>query len=360
MFDVICVGGGPAGSAAASFLARRGFSVLVLDRDRFPREKACGEGILPHGKAVLDRIGVALPEARSVRGLRFRVDGETAFLPFPEGSGLAVRRLHLDHALIRHAEGSGARVVRAGVHRVEPGRVHTDRGTFEGRFLIGADGPTSVFHRSFGIRVDAPPGRVGLSTHLTGFDAEPGTVEVALIPGGEVYLTPVDRGLTLVALLLDRRAAPRPDAVIPFLREVLPHRTVAVVAAGPVLAAAPLATRARAWSGPGWVLIGDAAGRIDPVSGQGISVALATAEMAAETVERVLGGRGHEAEFEARARAFRRPLERVTRWLAGASAHPALARRLLRRPQALVPLVRAATGLDPGRSPVGFLLRAVP
>jgi flavin-dependent dehydrogenase len=241
---------------------------------------------------------------------------------------------------------------------VEPGRVHTDRGTFEGRFLIGADGPASVFHRSFGIRVEAPPRRVGLSTHLTGFEAEPGTVEVVLIPGGEIYLAPVDRELTLVALLLDRRAAPPPGAVVPFLGRVLPERTAAAVAAGPVLAAAPLATRARRWSGPGWLLVGDAAGRIDPVSGQGMSVALSTAVLAADTVDRVLRGRGRESEYEARARAFRRPLERVTGWLLAASAHPALARRLLGRPRLLAPLIRVATGLDRDVSLVGMLLQA--
>src|SRR5258706_7797054 len=104
MTDVVCVGGSVAGAATAGFLARAGKRVIVLDRAEFPRWKACGEGILPHGSAVLDRLGVDLPEATTIRGIRFAVapglPGSpvspgaapvvSAWLPFPGRAGRAL------------------------------------------------------------------------------------------------------------------------------------------------------------------------------------------------------------------------------------------------------------------------------
>ncbi len=215
MFDVICVGGGIAGATTAGILARSGRRVLVLERSCVPRDKACGEGILPHGVLVLDRLEVPLPRATLTRGIHFQIGGESLVLDFPDGHGLAVRRFYLDDALRRFAIEAGAEVRQATVRRIEVskevgerqgessraatqlegraasgcppardssrpvgreradsigrssplptgvgGRVSTDQGVFEGSLLVGADGVHSVFHRDLGLRRRVP-GRGG-------------------------------------------------------------------------------------------------------------------------------------------------------------------------------------------------------
>ncbi len=348
MHDVIVVGGGPSGAATAFHLARRGFSVRVLDRDRFPREKACGEGLLPHGAAALARLGPLPLPVVPVPGLRFRSGVAEAFLPFPAGHGLAVRRWELDRAIRGAAAAAGADLEPARVFRVERGRAVTDRGDFEARCLVGADGVNSVVPRAFGVSVRRSPDRMGLAGHLRGMEPAPRTVEVVLFGRGELYLSPVGPGLTLAALLAHRDAGLRPADHLPLVRRLLGPRAASARPVGRVLAAAPLATRAARPAGPGWFLVGDAAGRIDPVSGQGLSVALLSAELAADAVEAALRGTAAPAMAAAgyarRLAALRAPLERVTRLLLGLSRHPRLARILLERPDRLRPLVRMAVG----------------
>ena len=344
-----------AGAAAAAFLARRGRSVLVLERARFPREKACGEGILPHGVRVLRRLGRCPDHGVLTRGIRIRVGSRDRVLPFPSGPGMAVRRLHLDAALLGLAREAGARVLREAVHRVSPGEVVTSRGIHRGRILVGADGCGSIFHRAFGVRRREDRGRIGVSTHLTGFEAEPDLVEVVVFQGGELYLAPVEAGVTLAALLLDRGFAgkrgllggARSGRILDVIREAAGERASGASVAAPVHASAPLSTRVGRVAGERWLLAGDAAGRIDPISGQGLSVALASGEMAAEAIDAHLGRGTPLAGYASRLRRFREPLERVTRLLLLGSRHHRLASFLLGREGAATALLMAATGEAP-------------
>lgn len=406
MFDVICVGGGVAGATTAGVLARGGRRVLVLERSCVPRDKACGEGILPHGVHVLDRLGVPLPRATLTRGIHFRIGGESLVLDFPEGHGVAVRRFYLDDALRRFAIEAGAEVRQATVRQVDVfkevaerqpgtsraatllegrassgcppardssrpvgrekadpagrsgpgptmgGRVSTDQGIFEGNLLVGADGIHSVFHRDLGLRRRDPAGgagsrRIGFSTHLTGFRASPDLVEVVCFDGGEVYIAPVPGGLTLVALLVEERLGLRASDVFAFVSQLLPDRAVGTRLATPVLGSSPLAYSVDRIAGENWMLVGDSAGRIDPITGEGLSVALTSGVMAAEAAERALSGEGSLLEYETRVRAFRRPLEQVTSLLLYMSRHPRLARPFLRLGSGrLSVLMRVATGME--------------
>lgn len=440
MADVICVGGGVAGAVTAGILARHGRKVLVLERRCVPRDKACGEGILPHGVAILDELGVPLPRATLTRGIRFRVledgmrgkggvDGTepagwengrrsaggisgglrsepgAATVPFPEGRGLAVRRRELDAALRAFAAASGAEIRETTVRRVEvpgpldssgpparrewtgpalrprprgvagpgdsaaPVRVTTDSEVVEGSLLVGADGAHSLLHRSLNLRVRDPGTRIGFSTHFTGFAAEPDLVEVVCFRGGEVYIAPVGSGVTLVALLAERRLALRSSQVVSFLRSLLPLRMAGARLAGPVLGKAPLSFSVDRMAGERWALVGDAAGCVDPLTGEGMSLALVGGSMLAEALEAALAlrdaagvgapgwpGSGARAvpwsrhplaAYERRARAYRRSIERLTSVLLFAARRPWLARRLLQREAAMAPMMRVATGMEP-------------
>jgi flavin-dependent dehydrogenase len=345
MADVICVGGSVAGAAVAGFLARSGRHVIVLDRAEFPRFKACGEGLLPHGCGVLDRLGVALPEASTITGIRFSLSGgASAWLPFPGRAGRAVSRFVLDEAIRARAMALGVEFVQARALRVEPGRVITDRGMFEAPFLIGADGARSVFHSAFGVRARVPRRRVGFSSHWNGALAEAGEVHVTAFKGGELYVAPVENGLVLASLLLDRRFVLEQgfsvSGMSAFLQERFPEMFGRARRIGPILGAYPLSVCVNRVSGSDWLLVGDAAGSVDAISGEGMSLALRGAEIAADC----LVNGWDPAFYAARLRAMRRPIERLTWMMLFLARHPRLAGLAFRFEKSLAPMMRVAVG----------------
>ena len=345
MADVICVGGSVAGAAVAGFLARSGRHVIVLDRAEFPRWKACGEGVLPHGCSVLDRLGVELPEASLITGIRFSLsDGPGAWLPFPGRAGRAVSRFVLDEAIRARASALGAEFIHARAVRVEPGRVITERGVFEAPFLIGADGARSMFHPAFGVDARIARKRVGFSSHWKGALTSPSEVHVTAFRGGELYVAPVESGLTLASLLLNRRFVVEQEfsmsGMSDFLRSRFPERFGRAQRVGPILGAYPLSTRVNRVAGPDWLLVGDAAGSVDAISGEGVSLALRGAEIAAECLED-----GWDAAMYAeRVRVMRRPIERLTGVMLFLARHRALAGLAFRFEKSLAPMMRVAVG----------------
>ena len=345
MADVICVGGSVAGAAVAGFLARSGRHVIVLDRAEFPRAKACGEGVLPQGCAVLDRLGVSLPEASTITGIRFSLShGPGAWLPFPGRAGRAVSRFVLDAAIRARASALGAEFIHARAMRVEPGRVITDRGVFEAPFLIGADGGRSMFHSAFGVDARLARERVGFSSHWNGALTSPSEVHVTAFRGGELYVAPVESGLTLASLLLDRRFVFEQgfsvSGMSDFLRSRFPEQFGRARRVGPILGAYPLSTRVKRVAGPDWLLVGDAAGSVDAISGEGMSLALRGAEIAAECI--VEGW--DPSVYSERLRAMQKPIERLTGLMLFLARHRRLAGLAFRFEKSLAPMMRVAVG----------------
>lgn len=272
--DVAIVGAGPAGSALAIALGGRGVRVNLYEKARTPRLKPCGEGILPHGVAALDAITGGLPEAPRVRGLRFVVDGLAVEGDFPEDRGLVVRRDRL-HAWLLD------RVAAIPEVDVRMGTPYTPGGE---RWVVGADGARSMFHRRLPVSRPAVR-RVGLSTHMTGIEGVGDQVEVFFHEAGEVYIAPSGGGEALVAALLYQRTFRR-DGLSWLLRDIpeLRARTSHIAMTSPLLASAPLGLHAPRVVDGNLLLIGDAAGAPDPITGDGMALAFSSVGPAADAI----------------------------------------------------------------------------
>ncbi len=271
--DVAIAGGGPAGAALAIELGRRGVRVNLYEKARHPRLKACGEGLLPHGAAALSAIA-GLPDAPRVRGLRFSVGDASTDADFPEGFGLVVRRDSFDAWLFERAAATPNVDARMATPYVSEGE----------RFVVGADGRHSQFHR----QLDAHRprhARVGLSTHVIGLDGVSDRVEVFFHPEGELYVAPTGGGEALVAALFHQERFRRDG--ISYLLHTIPavrDRAQRVEFTTPVLAASPLGLRLSRIVDHGLLLIGDAAGAPDPITGDGIAMAMASVKPAADAI----------------------------------------------------------------------------
>lgn len=278
-FDLVIAGGGPVGLVAAIAARRRGLSAVVVERSPELPRKACGEGMMPGAVAVLEALGVTLGGGVEFRGIRF-VDGDAvAEGEFPEGKGRAIAREQLMRALAERAQAAGVvlllghtlrefryreRVLHAQVS--SPGGVAALRG----QLLVGADGLRSGVRRRLGHEL--PPRRsprFGLQRH---YRCPPWTdcVEVHWSDEAEAYVTPLGPQQVGVALL--SQGAPAPYEAL-LRRFPAIERALAVGAApGRVRGAGPFEQRVSSVLAPGVALVGDAAGYLDAVSGEGLAI----------------------------------------------------------------------------------------
>jgi menaquinone-9 beta-reductase len=305
-FDVIVVGAGPAGSATASLFAQQGRRVLLLDAARFPRAKPCAEYVSPGGVAILERLGAlerieATPTHRWLRGMQLRSPrGNRHLIEYHtlDGSarrGLSVPRLVMDAALLDVARARGAEVregfrVRAVWHA--NGQVRGVIGPLGERLgaelVIGADGLHSVIARGVGARRPALwPRRLGLVSHWEHVDWPEDFGCMLVGQRGYVGVAPLDNsGLVSVGLVggmprgrLGASAAALEAGLSDFPE--LQKRLRGGRLVGPVQGIGPLCVRLTTCSGPGYRLVGDAAGFFDPFTGEGIFRALRSAELVA-------------------------------------------------------------------------------
>lgn len=341
--DVTVVGGGPAGAATAIALGQRGVRVALYERSRTPHLKACGEGLLPHGVEALQLLVGELPDAPRVRGLRFVIGRESREADFPAGEGLVVRRDRFDAWLLdRAAATPNVDVRRGALFRQD-----------EGRLVVGADGKRSMFHRRLPARPSSRQ-RVGLSTHMTGMQGGSNRVEVFFHGGGEIYIAPSGPGETLVSALFHRSAFRRDGiahvlASIPELRD----RFQGARQVTPLLACSPLGIRVPRITAPGLLLVGDAAGAPDPITGDGIALALSSAAPAADAIVS-----GDLSSYAAIRRVMGDTADRLAALLLRVSTLPdAMASVLLRRPALISTLVDVAVARRP--LDVFTLLRAL-
>ncbi|HEY7755610.1 MAG TPA: geranylgeranyl reductase family protein [Actinomycetota bacterium] len=320
--DVLIVGAGPAGATAAYHLARHGIDVTLLDKASFPREKVCGDGLTPRAVVQLQKMGVDLEDPRFERhqGLRIYSRKTVLELPWPTledfpGYGLTMTRSSFDELLVRAAEKAGAGLR----ERTEALGPTLERGWVTGarvrdldrdepteiraRFVIAADGASSRFAAQAGVRRDdsKPLGIAARRYHR--IDRHPGPwLEVwmdlwegdELMPGYGWLFAMADGSVNLGAGLLntfrsfkDVSAQRVFDA---FWRMLPPEWNVTEeTAEGRVLSGPlPMGMSRVPASLPGMLVVGDAAGLVNPFNGEGIAYAMESAELAAELIHEAL------------------------------------------------------------------------
>ena len=306
MGRVVIVGAGPAGAACALYPARAGCQVTVLEAQRGIKSKVCGEGLMPAGAPVLADLGlldgVLARGAIPFRGIRYRSPaGRSAVGEFPRWRagvrGLAMPRVVLDGVFadalaaapgVTVREGWLATEVLADGDRVRGVRARerdtAREETLEADLTIGADGLRSKLHALPGVDARRPRRRrFGVNAHLTGVEGLGDVVEVHLIEGGELYLTPEggDRaGLALILeeeLLTDMGSPAKLFAQVLARADELSRRCARAVLADQPRVLGPLGLTVARACGPGWMLAGDAAGALDPITGEGVALALITA-----------------------------------------------------------------------------------
>lgn len=390
--EVLVVGAGPAGAALGLELARRGRDVLILEGERFPRDKPCGDCVNPGAVAELKQLGVsarlqAKLAPRRLKGWRVEAPDGRAFRACfgidrdgRRPTGWAVRRRDFDAAMLEEAERAGVRV-RFGVRVYDlvqaSGRIvgvaaRAGVGTSEirARFVVGADGLRSVVQRRLDLaRRPARLRKIALVGHLAGADGEDGFGELRVRGGRTCGYAPLPGGGNVTLVIPADEAtevggSPRDFLMAGFSE--FPEVEARVRASGletDVLVTGPFDRPVRrAWS-PGTLLVGDAAGYYDPFTGQGIYQALRSARLAAATIDRALTD--PKREIQAMARYGRRmriefgPKRGLQRVIEAAVSRPtlmsrslaALSRREARAAERLLrvtgDLVHPAATLDP-------------
>src|SRR2546428_5402074 len=293
--DVAVVGAGPTGSAAALFAARRGHRVIVFDKQAFPRDKPCGEGLMPCGRPALRELGleddVVSDGAQPLQGIQSGLaEQPPVAVPFPEHdgeqAGLGIRRLTFDAQLvealghdshIQFCPQTEARDIRTGDDG--SATVVTAAGEVRARVVAVADGLRSAFRHRLGWTVGPrPPHRYGIVAHWSMDAPVDPWVRITFDRGLEVYEGPVAGNQRMVGLLCyqDRmrefggRLEPRYREIAQSLRPGLRNADLV----GSVSAVGPFWYRSSTAAADRVFLIGDAAGVTHPVTGEGVPARL--------------------------------------------------------------------------------------
>ena len=317
---VLVVGGGPGGASAAFWLATAGIDVLLVEKKRYPREKACGDGLTPRAVRQLVDMGFDFdrPDVHRVVGLRSYAGGVMLEMPWPEHSvypnwGATLRRSDLDGRVAGLAEVAGATVLQGveAVAVVDDGELTAVELRREGEetevvcpdYVVVADGSLSRFGRQLGAqrRRDYPFG-LAVRGYWESPNSTDGFIESQLdIRDGEGRAMPgygwvfpmgdgtVNIGAGLVSTFKGWKEINTSRILDAYLAELPEHWQIAdEPVARPIGGKLPMALSVGPKSGSNWLLVGDAAGAVNPFNGEGIDYAYETGRLAAGTIAEAL------------------------------------------------------------------------
>ena len=315
-FDILIVGGGPAGSTAGTLLAKRGWNVAIFEKDHFPRFKI-GESLLPGSLGTFERMGVKekidkadvivkyggkIISACGTRNNRF-LFSDVFRCKFP--TAYQVERSMFDKLLLDHAAESGCHAFQ-GAHvtdlafDVDGVTIQTSDKRFRGRYLVDCSGRNSLIGSRFKLRQNYPHLRkFSLFAHFEGVEREAGIdgTLTQMIRGKDrwIWIIPITAKKTSIGVVLDAQTFKKmklepTEAFDQILQEnpevtkqlLHAHRVTEVHATG------DFSFRNKRFTGARWVLAGDAAGFIDPVWSSGVFIAILSGENVADMLDRVL------------------------------------------------------------------------
>jgi menaquinone-9 beta-reductase len=300
MIDLLVVGGGPVGLATAVNARLAGLDVTVVEPRPGTIDKACGEGLMPDALRLLARLGVE-PHGVDIRGISYQSDGRNAEARFSRGWGRGVRRTELHTVLADRARELGVSVIHGRVESLTQDAHGVDAAGVRTRYVVGADGLNSTVRRVLGLHVESGGrSRFGIRQH---FSVSPWTdfVEVHWLDDCEVYVTPVSDSTVGVAVL--GRAPLRLDHALARIPALSARLRSAPPASRP-RGAGPLRQRTSARSQGRVLLVGDAAGYVDALTGEGLRVGFAEAEAVVRSIVADDPGR-YEADWREITRSYR-------------------------------------------------------
>jgi geranylgeranyl reductase family protein len=316
IFDLIIVGAGPSGSIAAIYAKRFGLTSLIVDKSNFPRDKTCGDGLTPQSLQVLHDLGLdtalaSLPGARFEKltvgcpsGVAAEIDLRRAENPGSR-TGYVIRRHVFDHFLFRHAKAAAAAcheqflvddlLLEDGAVRGVVGRhaVTGERETLRGKIVLGADGHSSIVARRLGLYdADLANSCFAVRQYFAGVEGLRDAIEVHFLDTlnpGYFWIFPTEDGRANVGVVMrstdmKKKGVNLTDALEDikdspgFVARFAKAEPIGKVVGGHL----PLGSRHRKCHGAGYMLVGDAAGMIDPFTGEGISNAMKSARIAVE------------------------------------------------------------------------------
>jgi flavin-dependent dehydrogenase len=344
--DVLVIGGGPGGCAAAIMLARAGRRVQLIEKDRHPRFHI-GESLLPMSMPIFEELGVReAVEARGCikRGADFPSSTPEGYTVFRFGRSLnptwpyavQIRRADLDQILFDAARRAGvltaeettAEEVTFGDDGIEVGArtAQGDRVSYRARYVIDASGRETLLGRLLRLKEPNPLHRsAALYAHFAGVSRrdgeDAGNISIYRVADGWAWVIPLPEGITSVGLVCG------PDTLRMrggdsggFLRRTLESnpqlaaRLAGAELVGHLQATGNYSYQCRAWAGHRWVMVGDAAAFLDPIFSSGVHLALQSALDAAQLVDRVLTAPQREARLQRQYSATQRAALRRISW----------------------------------------------
>ncbi|HUP64882.1 MAG TPA: NAD(P)/FAD-dependent oxidoreductase [Thermoanaerobaculia bacterium] len=336
--DVAVIGGGPGGSCAAAWLARRGLRTTLVDRDRFPRDKVCGEFLSWDASPFLEDLGLSREldelDAPVIDDCRIHAGSASTAFSLPRASR-GISRLRLDALLVARARALGGEILEGWsadeTSRHEGSRTIHIRSTagemreLRARAVVGAWGRWGRLDLALGRDFVRDRGHryIGFKRHYAGGVTAAATIELHSFPGGYLGAQQIEGHLSnLCGLVHQGKIAGMRGGWPAFVREIScssPSLARLLDGAAPAqeefLSSEPVIFRPKSAAHEGMFLVGDAAGLIDPLTGNGMAMAIQSAALCAALLPEFLGPQGpgalaryatlHRDLFEGRLRASR-------------------------------------------------------